>query len=157
MMQIWSQREPREKILILIAAALSLIIIAWFGIVSPLRDANARAHNDLRQAIADKDLIERSLSNYSVSGEASLGAAADFDAFRSDVTRIAQQNDLSISRLQGNTDGSLQLVFSDAIPSDIFLWLEDISTYPGGQPVRANLSVRDDKIQAIIDLQGTRP
>jgi len=157
MMQIWNQREPREKVLIIVAAVLSLIVVVWFGIASPLRDANMRAHNDLQQAIADKDLIERSLANYTLGGQASLGAATDFDAFRSDVTRIAQINSLAISRLQGNADGSLQLVFSDAVPSDIFLWLEEISAYPGGEPVRANLSVRDDKIQAIIDLQGTRP
>lgn len=157
MIQIWNQREPREKVLIFVAAALSFIILVWFGIASPLRDANARAHDNLQQAIADKKLIEQSLANYRAGGQPALGAATDFDAFRSDVTRTAQLNGLAISRLQGNTDGSLQLVFSDAVPSSIFLWLEEISTYPGGAPVRANLSVRNDEIQAIIDLQGTRP
>ena len=157
MLQIWNQREPREKVLILFAAALSLIIIAWFGIASPLYQANAKAHKDLQQAIADQELIEQSLKNYTVTGSVSSGPALDFDAFRSDVTRLAQLNGLAISRLQGNTDGSLQLVFSEALPSDIFLWLEEVSIYPGGKPVRVNLSVREDKIQAIIDLQGTRP
>jgi type II secretory pathway component PulM len=157
MKQFWKLREPREKILILIAGGLSFVVLVWFGVAAPLYQANMNAHRDLRQAIADRELIERSLAGVTSRGPTAIGAATDFDTFRADVTRSAQQNGLAISRLQGNADGSLQLVISDALPSDIFLWLEEISTFPGGEPVRANLSVRDDKLQAVIDLQGTRP
>lgn len=157
MLQFWKLREPREKILIMVAGALSVLVLLWFGVAGPLYEGNVNARKDLQQAIADKTLIEQSLANVTLGKQAPIGAATDFDTFRSDVTRIAQQKGLAISRLQGNADGSLQLVFNDASPSELFLWLEEISTYPGGEPVRANLSVRDDKLQAIIDLQGTRP
>lgn len=155
-MDWWKTREPRERILILIAAVLIVLIGAWYGVISPLANAKADARQGLATAIEDKALIDTALARLDTQSISTIGPAENFDAFRLDVTNAAQRRGLSIFRLQGNDDGGLQLIFNDVAPNDVFLWLEDISARPGGAVLRANITMRGDKVQAVIELQGTQ-
>ena len=152
----WNGTEPRERVLITLAFCLTVVIGLWFGIVSPLATAKAEAHRDLSQAIDDKALIDRGLLALQPTHQGLAGPASDNDAFRSAVTRTAQRRGLAISRLQSGAEGTLQLAFSDVSPTEIYAWLEEISTMPGGEVVGATITSRDEKVQAVIELQGTK-
>lgn len=152
----WAVREPREKVLIMIAGALSLGVVAWFGIISPLMGANGLAKRDLLLAIEDKALVETALTRLSATREVARGPAEDFDVFRSEVTSLAQASGLAIFRLQAGADGTLQVNFNEVAPEDLFSWLEQIGARPGGDIVRASLVHKGDAVQAVIDFQGAR-
>lgn len=155
--EYWSTREPREKGLLLIAGSLTFVIVLWFGVIAPLMAARADAKADLTRALGDQQLVVRGLASLGGGGASSLGPADDIDGFRATVTRMAQQRGLAISRLQGGSNGTLQLVFSDVTPAEIYIWIDEVSRLPGGNVIRANMTSRDDSVQAVIELQGTRP
>lgn len=153
----WNTRELREKILIAIAAVLAIVIGFWFGVISPLAKAKSEAQQNLTRAIDDKALIDVALLRLGARNTNMARPADNFDAFRSEVTSLAQRRGLAIFRLQAGSDGSLQLTFNDVAPEDIFVWLEEIAARPGGEVVRANLTIQRDTVQAVIDLQGAQP
>ena len=155
--QWWETREPREKILVGTALFLSAIIAVWFGIVAPLMSAKSDARLELSRTVQDKVFIERALANINRQNNDVSGPAADGDVFRAAVTRAAQQRGLAIARLQNGSSGTLQLSFTDAVPIELYSWLEDISREAGGTVVSASLSARDEQVQAVIELQSTRP
>lgn len=155
--QWWETREPREKILVGTAAFLSAIFAVWFGAIAPLMSAKSEARLELLQTVQDKAFIERALANINRQTNDTSGPALDGDAFRARVTRAAQQRGLAISRLQNGSSGTLQLSFTDAVPVELYSWLEDISREAGGTVVSATLATRDEQVQAVIELQSTRP
>ena len=152
----WSGSEPRERLLIIIAACLTLLFALWFGVASPLITAKAEARRELTQAIDDKVLIDRALYSLQPAGQNITGPASDLDAFRSAISRSAQQRGLSITRLQSGAEGTLQLTFAEASPVEIYAWLEAIANMPGGMVVGASMISREEKVQAVIELQGTQ-
>ena len=153
----WNEREPREKFLVAIAIFLSLVLGLWFGAVSPILENKADAQRDLTRVAEERVLIDRALLSLRPAGQGSAGPATDNDAFRSTVTRAAQQRGLAITRLQSGPAGTLQLAFSDVVPAEIYAWLNDTSDMPGGEVVAASMTGRDGNVQAVIELQGTQP
>lgn len=151
----WQGLEPRERLLIGIAGLLSLITVAVFGVIQPISAAKAEARVSLERANQDKDLVERSLQRLRSASANRLGPAADNDEFRTWVTSSARAEGLSIARLQNGSDGTLELLFSDVDPTRLYAWLDEVSGVAGGHVVNANLTGREDVVQAIIELQGT--
>lgn len=152
----WNAAAPRERLLIGIAGGLTVLVILVFGLLQPLLTAKAEARIGLERAQQDQMLVERAVRTVQAAA-VGAGPARDSDAFRADATRAAQSKGLAISRLQSGDDGSVQFVFSDAAAPEIFAWLQEVSQLPGGKPIGASLSKREDKVQAVIRLQGTMP
>lgn len=153
---LWNGFAPREKVLIGLAGGLTAAVILIFAIILPQMRATNEAQRSLAAALQDKALVEQAIITLSGSGPGRLGPAANGDAFRADVTRRAQALGLAITRLQNGAEGSLQFVFSEASPTDIYTWLEDVSALPGGQVLSANMTKREGRVQAVIELQGTQ-
>lgn len=155
--QWWSGREQREQGLILVAAGLTLGFGLWFGVISPLAEAKAQAREKLSQSIQDKAVIERALARLDASSNVMAEPAGDDDRFRAEIARGAQQSGLALSRVQSGADGTLQLFLQESEPDIIYAWLEDIAQRPGGDVVRATLTSVNDKVEAVVELQGTKP
>lgn len=151
----WQSREPREQVLIGIAALLTLVIIGVFGIYQPVKAANADAKLRLQNAAIDQALVRRGVQTLQGTAAIEAEPAANADTFRTLVTRSARGSGLSISRLQNSGDGGLQIVFEDVDPVRLFTWLDQMSAEPGGKVVSANISSRDaGMVLATIELQS---
>lgn len=153
----WVSKTQREQLLVGILAAMTVLVTVVFGVLSPIMGAKADAREALQQATLDRALVERAIGSVQAATNTSAGPAENIDTFRADVTRAAQQRGLSITRLQSGDDGSLQLVFSDATPDQIYVWAWEVSAMPGGQTVEASLTGRGQSVQAAVRLQGTMP
>ena len=150
----WNSRAPREKGLLLIAAALCVLTVLFMGGLQPLSDARAAAKLRLENAMQDNIQIDRTIAQLSRSDPSRVGPAENANTFRLETTRLAQQYGLPVTRLQNGPEGSLQLVFSDVSPTLIYSWLADMSQRPGGTVLSATLTQREDGVQAVIELEG---
>lgn len=153
----WNSYSAREKLLLGALGALTLATLLIFGLVLPLQTAKAEARQGLEAAYQDKALVTQAMAQIGrTSHSVQLGPASNNDAFRTDVTRRAQALGLAISRLQNGAEGSVEFIFSDVAPTEIYIWLQEISGLPGGRVVNASLTGRDGRVQAVIELQGSK-
>ncbi len=143
MSEWWSNMAPRERVLIGIAGALTVIIVLWQFILMP--SLSARAEASARLADADRTL-SRIQESYIL--KRAQGAAAptnarpssrNIDEFKASVTGAAGDIGLAIARLQGNDESSVRLIFEDADPRLVFVWLEDVQARFSGRVTRFNM------------------
>jgi type II secretory pathway component PulM len=153
----WIGLVPREKLLITIAAALTIGIVLVFGLVSPLVKAKADASQRLDRVSQDYALIEQGLRRIGPEESGSQRPASDSDAFRLEVIRMAQQSGLSVDRVQAGQGGRVQVVISDVSPPLMYAWLEEVARLPGGETYAATITSRADAIQAVIEFRGSQP
>ncbi|MCR9269592.1 MAG: type II secretion system protein M [Hyphomonadaceae bacterium] len=139
----WSGLETRERLLIAIAATLTLLVVIWQFVLVPSVNARAEARANLEEADRDLSRIQESYMLKRAIGAASPTNArptsASIEDFKAAVTGSASDIGLSISRLQGDDSASVRLVFENADPRLVFLWLEDIQAKHGGQVSRFNM------------------
>lgn len=157
MMVWWRNLAPRERLLIAVAGLLSVVVIGWQFILVP--SMAARAEAEVRLNEADRTLA-RIQERYGL--QRALGAAAPANArptsasiedFKAAVTGAAGIVGLSIARLQGNDSTSVRLIFEDADPRLIFVWLESVQANHSGQVTRFNMEqAGGGLVRASVDL-----
>ena len=157
MMVWWRNLAPRERLLIAVAGLLSVVVIGWQFILVP--SMAARAEAEMRLNEADRTLA-RIQERYGL--QRALGAAAPANArptsasiedFKAAVTGAAGSMGLSIARLQGNDSTSVRLIFEDADPRLIFVWLESVQANHSGQVTRFNMEqAGGGLVRASVDL-----
>lgn len=141
MSEFWTSRTPRERLLIGAAVFLAGLLLTQFGIVSPLRAANADARLGLEAASRQLDVVSTEVTR---NGPAVYTAtkASDQD-LRTGLLTIATARGLAVSRLQASDDGRLILQFDSASPTLIYAWLADTEQAYGAAPDRATLFAED--------------
>ncbi len=157
MMAWWNNMVPRERLLIAVAGLLTVVVIGWQFVLVP--SMAARAEAEVRLNEADRTLA-RVQERYGL--QRALGAAAPANArptsasiedFKAAVTGAAGSVGLSIARLQGNDTTSVRLIFEDADPRLIFVWLESVQANHSGQVTRFNMEqAGGGLVRASVDL-----
>ncbi|MEM6411987.1 MAG: type II secretion system protein M [Pseudomonadota bacterium] len=157
MMTWWEMREPRERLLLSVAACLTTLVLGYVVIIGPMNTARSEASRALASAQTDRAIVERGIAAIGTSDRNSSGAALDVDDFRTTVTRSAREAGLSLARVQRSSDGSIQLRFDDAEPPRLLAWLATIESQPGGEVIAASITARnDERTEAVIELRGGR-
>lgn len=134
---------PRERLLISVAAVLTVIVVGWQFVWVPTMNAKAEAKANLDQAdrtlaqIQEGYVLKRAQGAAAASG--ARPSSASIEQFKAAVTGSAGDIGLAIARLQGNDETSVRLVFEDSDPRLIFLWLEDIYAKHSAQVTRFNM------------------
>ena len=152
----WQRWTHSERLIVSGVAGFALLVGLIFGIISPVQSAKEDALSARDRAQQDLILVENGLANLQARSGSSTGVAPDIDRFRLQVTQAAQSRGLSIVRLQNVGQGSVELMFSDASPTSLYHWLDDISGFPGSKVLSGNLRGREGGIEAEIELQGTQ-
>lgn len=157
----WQGLSFREKVLIAGAGGLLALVIAWYAIVMPLLSGRADALQARQQAADQLAQLEhlsaasRARSPVNTGIAVSTGASLDPDAFKTAVTRAAQQSGLSISRLQGGAQGQFSLVFEQADSRQLFYWLNEVETRLGGRIERFSIDQAGaGRIRATVEISG---
>lgn len=139
----WQTMAPRERLLIAIAAGLTVLIVAWQFVFVPTMNARAEARADLDDAdrvlsqIQENYVLKRAQGAVNASNVS--GGSGNIEEFKSAVTGSAGDIGLAIARLQGNDTTSVRLIFENSDPRLIFLWLEDIHAKHSAQVTRFNM------------------
>ena len=111
MSEWWQNMAPRERLLIAIAGALTVLIIAWQFVFVPTMNARAEARANLDDADRTLSLVQETYVLKRAQGAASAqtarAASGNIEDFKSAVTGAAGDMGLAIARLQGNDTISL--------------------------------------------------
>lgn len=139
----WTSLADRERLLISIAGVLTALVLIWQFALVPTMTARAEARANLEEADRDLSRIQETYMRKRALGAAAPANArptsASIEDFKAAITGSAGDIGLSIARLQGDNDTSVRLVFENADPRLIFLWLEDVQAKHGGQVMRFNM------------------
>ncbi|MEL7041978.1 MAG: type II secretion system protein GspM [Pseudomonadota bacterium] len=139
----WATMAPRERVLIAVAAVLTLIVVGWQFMLVPSVAARAEAQANLDEADRAVAQIQESYVLKRAQGVVAASNArptsASLDDFKAAVTGAAGDFGLAIARLQGNDTSNIRLVFDNADPRLIFLWLEDVQAKHSAQITRFNM------------------
>ena len=157
----WSGLSLREKALLAVAGGLAALVIVWYGLMAPALSARTEARQDRQLAADDLVRLEHLVAARKARVPAATGVAVSSsatmsaDAFKTEVTRLAQTAGLSISRLQGGEGGRFALVFEQADPRQFFYWLNEIESRLGARTERLSVDqASNGRIRATVELSG---
>lgn len=143
MMAWWDNMAPRERMLVVIAAILTALVIAWQFVMVPSMSARAEARANLEQADRSVSQIQESYFLKRAQGVAAASivrsSSGNIDEFKAAITGAAGDVGLAIARLQGDDSSSVRLVFESVDPRMVFVWLEDVQAKHGAQVTRFNM------------------
>ncbi|MEM8826136.1 MAG: type II secretion system protein GspM [Pseudomonadota bacterium] len=117
----WQSRAPRERGLLTILAILTGLMLVWFAVVVPIRDADRAATADLADAVTRRDAIRNAIAN---------GNAATTVAAPGDVVALAEATGLTATILDGEAD-LVRFRIDSARADDLFNWLAGLETDHG--------------------------
>ena len=157
MMTWWSDLETRERLLIMVAAMITAIVVVWQFLLVPTLNNHAEARATLEESDRTLSRIQENYMRKRAQGAASPAnagpAVASIEDFKARVTGAASDMGLSIARLQGDNTTYVRLVFENADPRMIFLWLEDIQAKHNGQVSRLNMEqAGGGRVRVNVDL-----
>ena len=139
----WTNLEARERLLIALAGLLTALVVIWQFVFVPSMSALAEARADLEESDRDLSRIQEAYMQKRAQGAAAPTNArptsASIEDFKAAVTGSADDIGLSIARLQGDNETSVRLVFENADPRLVFLWLEEVQAKHSGQVTRFNM------------------
>ncbi|MEM7739747.1 MAG: type II secretion system protein GspM [Pseudomonadota bacterium] len=115
--------SERERVLVMVAAGLLVVVIVLFGIINPVHSYRDNARQRFVEA-------ERMSALSGKIAQASQQTQQSSGSLRSLVTQRARQRDLVIARI-ADADDSVDLVFSDEPYDAFFDWLQALTEEDG--------------------------
>lgn len=154
MMEYWSTRSVRERLLILFAGLLATALLANVLIVRPLLAARESAESSL--AVASRTLDAVVAARPVVSGGRDMPAmSVSGEDLRARLVDLASQRGLAVSRLQTNERGAIIIQFDQASVQSLFSWLEMAERQLGAQPAQASVFAdASGTVQASFEFGG---
>lgn len=140
-LRAWFQGlAPRERLLILAAAALAAVAVAYAGVVEPVFGARARAAESVarnRQLLADIEGVARRLGPQRSQPAAAPGSA---DSLVVVIDRSTRDLGLAgfLKRNQPEGPASIRLRFENAPFDQLLEWLAAAETRDGLRPTAAS-------------------
>ena len=143
MIKLWTERQPREKLLIGIAAGLVLLLIAAQFIVKPLSAYPGSQKRLLDQA--QRDLTVMKEGKIALSGATpQIKESLESGEAQSMITNSAGQKGLTISRRQPNGDSGLTVWLERADSKLLYSWISGLTGRYSISLLGANLNRNDD-------------
>ncbi|MEO0467829.1 MAG: type II secretion system protein GspM [Pseudomonadota bacterium] len=139
----WDDLVPRERLLVLVAGALTVLVSVWVFVVVPSLAANENARIRYQSSALALDTVATGLAQIE---ETQTGAQQggdvelDADHVRWRVIETAQFLGLAPNQLRSETDGSVSAVFRDADPRLVFAYVQLLSTRESIVPRTASIS-----------------
>lgn len=121
MMTWFKSREPRERILLLILAALLVLFTAWFALT---RESGPNGSDALEAAQTDREFWLRASPKLN----AGAGSGAKTEFTRGALIEAARKRGVDLSRVQPNAGGGLTLWVEDAATPAVYGIIQDMVT-----------------------------
>lgn len=153
----WDELSQRERLMLGVLGVVLTVFVLFFLVIMPLQTANQNAKNSFDARNEQSVAFQQALNRYQLAsaGGFDAGPAPDADTFRADLTPLAGDYELSVSRLQPTGQGGLLVTFEDALPENLFAFLIDVREIPGGQVMSASISSRGEStVSAQIAFRG---
>ena len=141
-MKFWTEREPRERLLIAVALGLLALVIGLQFVLKPLMAYPDAQKLKLDQA--ERDLVVMKEGRVALSGPAPVEKQIiNANQAQTMITNSAQDNGLTIARRQPNGDTGLTVWIEDAESKLLYRWLDDITSQYNVGLLGANVNRND--------------
>jgi type II secretory pathway component PulM len=141
-MKFWTERDPREKVLIAIALGLLTLVLGLQLVVKPLMAFPQSQQVKLDQV--ERDLEEMKKGQVVLAGPAPVEKQAiNANQAQTMITNSAQQNGLTIARRQPNGETGLTVWIENGESKLLYNWLDDITGNYNIELLGANLNRND--------------
>jgi len=118
-MDWFKSREPRERILLMILAAMLAVFAAWFIVT---RESGPDGRASLEAAQMDRELWLRAAPR--LGARAAIGERSEFT--RGVLVDAARQRRVDLSRVQSQAEGGLSVWIEDAPTSALYGLINDL-------------------------------
>lgn len=139
----WSTLSGRERLLLLIAGGLSVLVAFLFLLLQPARERAALARDRLERSMALRASVETASLVWRHTPRDGTQRADRIvstpEGFKTAVTELAARRGLVIARLQAGARGEVSLVFDPVTPQTVFAWLDDVETGLGARTLRLSM------------------
>lgn len=162
MIEWWDSREPRERLLIVIAAILLGCALLYQFVLGPAivgnedaRRAHLRAMQALEVVISEKQIIE---SRQATSGAAPQRGMLSGPPLRAGLTGLATQRGIEVSRLQTTANDGFSISMENVDPKLFFTWLGEVEGMFGVRVQTVSISPSaGGSLRVTIDFSEARP
>jgi type II secretory pathway component PulM len=152
MTALWTERAPREKLLLVIAASLLAMALVVQAVLVPSLNARSRAETSVTESTNTLTRLER----LQATGAAFVPIAPVSQApdAESEATRIATETGLVLNPTAG-TALPLHFSFEPTEPTRIFSWIDQVESTLGLEVQTAEIkSAGPDLVNATIGFAG---
>lgn len=152
----WTSLTTRERILIMIAAALIFGLGGYQFVAKPVLEGEARAISAYRSILADKVRFDENLNAVRSADEKQAAPVAGTTSVSLEliISQSSAARGLDILRLQPAQSGGRVAFFDAADPGTLMLWLADLEQRNGLSVVRLNVTKRseDERLRGSVEL-----
>lgn len=149
----WRLREPRERAMLALMAALLAAFAWWYGLLWPLRglrDAAGARHDHAASAL---QAIEAEVAALGRQARAQ-GPAPGGDALQRLVLDSARDAGLAPSRQRTTAEGAVVIEFDRAAAPALFAWLGGLVQAQGLAPSTLRVARADGQLRAEVGFGG---
>lgn len=127
MMNWWNGLSPRERGMIFLAGALTLLFGVYFLIMQPLANAREEAERDYRRMSAEAAQLYSGLAQLQGRQSGGVGEIqGQNESLELLLSRSSSARGLQIVRLQPSGQGELTVWFDSANPQTLMSWLTEL-------------------------------
>lgn len=156
-MKAWLEDlAPRERLLLGLAAGLTLLLALWFLVVAPLWAGHAEAERRYDASARALDIVADGVRRISPTQETNPSAPQKSqDELRRLVTVASQETGLALMQVRSESDGQITAVFRDVDPRLVFAFLQILSARDGIEPSAAVMNRSEEGlVSASFSFQG---
>jgi general secretion pathway protein M len=143
MIALWTEREPREKVLIGVALGLVFVLLLGQFVIKPMMNYPVAQKRVLEQAERDLNVM-RDGKLALMGAKPQVRQALEVNEAQSMITNSAGQNGLAITRRQPNGDTGLTVWLETVDSKLMYQWLDELTGKYEISVLGANLNRNDD-------------
>lgn len=140
----WSGRDSRERTLLSICLALTVIIVLFQFVLVPsfsFRDREAKRYAS--QANMHSEVVQTLRAYENSPKQANVKANGPVQGIVSDTSSVFG---ISISRIEPTSNGDLTLWIEEIDPQSLYAWLTDLETNQGISVSKASIRMNKDTV-----------
>ena len=125
MRELWNDRSPRERILLLIAASLFAVGMVYYMVVSPLGRWRSAMERDKEMATQTYSMIVEAASKGAVANARALGAASS-EPIRNTLIQTARANAITLNFVNRRPNGDVEANVDAVEATLLYRWLHQL-------------------------------
>jgi general secretion pathway protein M len=142
----WQGRNRRERIMVSVMLAAIAAFLAWYGVLSPLRQARDAAQARYLRAAAALEETDAALAL--LAEPRNSPPVARGQAYAEIIVDSAGAAGVAIARRDADADGGLVLGIDGVAANTLFAWLDALREKHGVAPIAIEIDKRDGRLRA---------
>jgi len=146
----WEVRTRREQVLLTVLAAIAVVVVLWLGLYRPVAGARQASERRYDQAARERTVVLRAVAQMRALGPASAPLASTAASPGEAASAAAAASGISLTSVQADPEGGVQVRLGGIAPSRIFPWLAALQQQHGVRPRRLTI-VKDGDGTVSVD------